>query len=201
MAHLRGLSRAEARAERDALLETWQLTAIRRSYSARLSGGQARLLQLAAAMAGSPPVLILDEPTANLDPQRRALVWDVLRRTNEDRGTTVIFITHDVIEAEKVVQRVGIMRAGALVALGRPGDLKQQVDRKLRLEISFTPAHPPRLPDGLTYTQRHPGHWLVLLDWDEAPAALSYLRRDHVDDFRLYSATLEDLYLHYVTGS
>jgi len=201
MAHLRGLSRGEARAERDALLETWQLTAIRHVYSARLSGGQARLLQLAAAMAGSPPVLILDEPTANLDPRRRALVWDTLRRVNSDRGTTIIFITHDAIEAEKAIQRVGIMRAGALVALGRPADLKRQVDQQLRLELSFAPATPPRLPDGLTRMERAPGHWLILLDWEQVPAVLAQVRRDQVDDFRLYSATLEDLYLHYVTRS
>jgi ABC-2 type transport system ATP-binding protein len=58
-------------------------------------------------------VLILDEPTSDLDPLRRRLVWDTLRRLNHEQGTTIVFITHDSIEAEKTIERVGIMRAMA----------------------------------------------------------------------------------------
>jgi ABC-2 type transport system ATP-binding protein len=65
-AHLRGMSRADARKERDMLLELWQIQALRNKYNSRLSGGQMRLLQIAVAVAGSPPVIILDEPTNNL---------------------------------------------------------------------------------------------------------------------------------------
>jgi len=130
-AHLRGLSRAEARQERDTLLELWRIEDLRHEYSTRLSGGQRRLLRLAVAMAGSPPVLILDEPTNDLDPQRRRLVWDVLRHLNSEHGTTIIFITHDAIEAEKIIQRVGIMCDGELVVVGRPSELKRSVDQKV----------------------------------------------------------------------
>jgi ABC-type multidrug transport system ATPase subunit len=194
---LRGLSRADARRERDALLEIWHIQALRDVYSPRLSGGQKRLLQLAVAMAGACPVLILDEPTNDLDPQRRKLVWDVLRRLNGERGTTIIFITHDAIEAEKVIQRVGIMRDAALVAVGRPSDLKQSIDQKLRLELFFTPEAPPLLPPGLYCRSLEPGRWLVLLERDQVQETLNTLNLGELDDFRLYSATLEDLYLHY----
>lgn len=137
-AHLRGMSRVAARRERETLLELWQIQDLRAKYSSRLSGGQRRMLRLAVAMAGSAPVLVLDEPTNDLDPQRRKLVWDVLRQYNHTHGTTIIFITHDAIEAEKVIQRVGIMREGELVAVGRPGELKRQVDQKLRLEYLWS---------------------------------------------------------------
>ena len=60
----------------------------------------------------------------------------------KERGATIIFITHDAIEAEKVIQRVGIMREGELDAVGRPSDLKKQVDQKLRLEMFFPPDRP-----------------------------------------------------------
>jgi ABC-2 type transport system ATP-binding protein len=141
-AHLRGMSRTEARQERDRLLDLWQIEELRNQDNSRLSGGQRRLLRLAVAMAGSLPVLILDEPTNDLDPLRRRLVWDVLRQINRERGTTIIFITHDAIEAEKVIERVGIMRDGGLVALGRPSDLKRAIDRKLRLELFCAPDAP-----------------------------------------------------------
>ncbi len=199
-AHLRGLSRSDARRERDRLIDLWQLGDLRRRVPAKLSGGQKRLLQLAAVMAGSPPILILDEPTNHLDPQRRQQVWQILRRLNREQGTTIIFITHDAIEAEKIIQRVGIMRDGELVALGKPGDLKRQVDKKLRLELFFPPDAPPILPDDLVQHELDAGRWLVYLEKAEATAVLNTLDLDRLDDFRLHSATLEDLYLHYTNG-
>ncbi|MBD1842714.1 ABC transporter ATP-binding protein [Cyanobacteria bacterium FACHB-63] len=198
-AHLRGMSRREARHERDRLLHQWKITDWRDQPAARLSGGQLRLLRLAVAMAGSPPVLILDEPTNDLDPQRRKLVWDNLRQLNQEQGTTIILVTHDAIEAEKAIQRVGILRNGKFVAIGRPSDLKQQVDRMLRLELFFDPNNPPVLPTGLHYEQRAPGHWRIFLKWQQVEQTLNLLDPAQIDDFRLYSATLEDLYLHYAT--
>ena len=205
-AHLRGLSRSAARAERDRLLALWDLQDIRHKPPDKLSGGQKRLLQLAVALAGSPPVLILDEPTNDLAPQRRKRVWDVLRALNRERGVTVIFITHDAIEAEKIIQRVGIMRAGELVALGRPSDLKKRIDRQLRLELFFPPESPPALPDDLVPHQLDAGRWLVYVDRsrfdkDRAGEVLNLLDLERIDDFSLHSATLEDLYLYYAGDS
>lgn len=196
-AHLRGMSRKEARQERDRLLMLWELESLRDHYTPRLSGGQRRLLRLAVSMAGSPPVLILDEPTNDLDPQHRKMVWDTLRQMNQESAVTVIFITHDVIEAEKIIQRVAIMRDGRLVALGRPGQLKQQLDSKLRLELFFDPQRAPVLPPDCDYHAIEPGRWLVLLDSEQVGAVMTSLDLTCLDDFRLYSATLEDLYLHY----
>lgn len=196
-AHLRGLSRRDAQQERERLLALWQIDHLRNQPSPRLSGGQSRLLRLAVAMAGRPPVLILDEPTNDLDPQRRKLVWQILRELNQQWGTTIIFITHDALEAEKVIQRVGIMLNGRLVANDQPQALKKQVDHKLRLELYFDPAAPPTLPASLTPLTLQPGHWLVLIDWDDTTAVLNQLNLTQLDDFRLYSATLEDLYLYY----
>jgi ABC-type multidrug transport system ATPase subunit len=196
-AHLRGMSRAQARSERDALLELWQIQGLRDKPGSRLSGGEKRLLQLAIAMAGAPPILILDEPTNELSPQRRKQVWDVLRSRNQAQRVTIIFITHDAIEAEKIIQRVGILRQGELVALGRPGELKRQVDRKLRLELFFNPERPPDLPSDLSPHVMDAGRWLVYIERDQVDSVFHSLDFAPIDDFRLYSATLEDLYLHY----
>ena len=196
-AHLRGLSRRQARKECDELLELWGLRPLRNKPNIRLSGGQKRLLQLAVALAGKPPVLLLDEPTNDLDPQRRKQVWEVLRSLNRTHGVTIIFITHDALEAEKIIQRVGIMRLGRLVALGKPSELKASVDQKLRLELFFSPEAPPCLPAGLDPIPVDPGRWLVYLDRSMAGQVLNQLDLERLDDFRLYSATLEDLYLHY----
>lgn len=200
-AHLRGLSRPDARRERDRLLEIWQIQDLASHNSIKLSGGQKRLLRLAVATAGSPPVLLLDEPTNDLDPQRRKHVWDTLRSIQRNQGTTIIFITHDAIEAEKIIQRVGILKNGKLVALGKPGELKAQIDEKLRLELFFAPENPPHLPHGLAYHPIDSNRWLVYLERRDVMDVLNCLDMDHIDDFRIYSATLEDLYLHYANHS
>lgn len=196
-ARLRGLTRIDAQRERQVLLDSWEIGSLRDQINTRLSGGQRRLLRLAVAMTGRPPVLILDEPTSDLDPQRRNLVWDRLREINAQSGVTVIFITHDAIEAEKVIQRVGIMKQGRLVAVGTPAALKHSIDQKLRLELTFPPDKQPTLPEGLVFHQVHPGRWLVYLERVEAVSVLEKIDLGGVDDFRLFTATLEDLYLHY----
>ncbi len=196
-AHLRGLTRTEAKAERNRLIELWQLGPIRDSLSSRLSGGERRLLQLSIAMAGHPPVLMLDEPTNELSPHRRRQVWEVLGALNRERGTTVIFITHDAVEAEKIIRRVGIMVAGRLVALGEPRELKRQLDQQLRLEISCPPDKPPTLPAEFAPQQLDAIRWLMYVPRNRLERVLSSLDENQIDDFRLHSPTLEDLYLHH----
>lgn len=196
--HLRGLSRRDAQQDCERLLETWQIGALRNKYSSRLSGGQRRLLRLVVAMTGRPPVLILDEPTNDLDPQRRRMVWENLRQLNQTAGTTIIFITHDALEAEKIIERVGIMRAGKMVVVGHPHKLKQQVAQQLRLELLFPPEQPPHLPANLHHQEEQPGRWLTWLDRSAVGTVLNNLDLGALDDFRLTSATLEDLYVHYV---
>ena len=149
-AHLRGLSRAGANRERDALLDLLQMRELRSKIIPKLSGGEKRLLQIAIALAGNPPVLILDEPTNNLDPQRRKLVWETLRRLNRENGTTVIFITHDAIEAEKVIQRVGICAKGNWLRWASRANSRRSWIKSCGWNCSFRPMHrracPPPCP-------------------------------------------------------
>jgi ABC-type multidrug transport system ATPase subunit len=195
-AHLRGLSRQDAWAERDRLIEHWDLGPSRNRVAARLSGGQKRLLLLATTMAALPPVLILDEPTNDLDPQHRVLVWDSLRAINAEHGTTIILVTHNVVEAERVIERVGIMRAGQLIAVGRPAALKAGLNQQLRVEVTFEPDCPPALPDGITPRLLASGRWQLLIDRATASQYLDTLAHNPaVGDFHLSTATLEDLYL------
>jgi ABC-2 type transport system ATP-binding protein len=197
-AHLRGYSRADARQERDRLLDMLGLGEMRDRVIPRLSGGQKRLLMLATALAARPSIVILDEPTNELAPQNRVLVWDVLRGINAEHGTTIILVTHNVLEAETVIQRVGIMKAGKLIALGRPAALKEELNQRLRLEITFDPDSPPLLPQTAQPTILSPGRWLLHLMPAEAHEYLSCLQQSGQHDFRLSTATLEDLYLSLV---
>ncbi len=197
-AHLREMNRRDATAEQKRLLQLWQMEHFCDKYSSRLSGGQRRLLRLAVATAGSPKVLVLDEPTNDLDPQKRKLVWDILRRINHQYGTTIIFITHDAIEAEKIIERVGILHQGELIAIGTPNELKQNLSNKLRLEITFEPSQDPEIPLDITIHQLTPTRWHIYLEQHQLADMMLFLDMDHLNNMNLRSATLEDIYFHYV---
>jgi ABC-2 type transport system ATP-binding protein len=88
----------------------------------QLSGGERRRLDLAVALCGEPRLLLLDEPTSGLDPQARAHTWTVLR-DRARRGTTVLFTTHYLEEAEALAGRVAIMNAGTVAVVGAVADV------------------------------------------------------------------------------
>jgi ABC-2 type transport system ATP-binding protein len=99
----------------------------------RLSGGQAQRLSLACALVGRPRVVFLDEPTAGMDPHARATTWNLVRELRT-RGVTVLLTTHAMDEAETLCDRVAIITAGRLAAIGSPADLTRSRSGD---EISF----------------------------------------------------------------
>jgi ABC-2 type transport system ATP-binding protein len=106
----------------DAMLDLVGLRATVGTPVRRLSGGQAQRLSLACALVGRPRVVFLDEPTAGMDPHARTTTWELVRSLRE-RGVTVLLTTHAMDEAETLCDRVAIINAGRLAALGSPSDL------------------------------------------------------------------------------
>ena len=101
------------------LVEEWQLGDILRRPFAALSGGERQRLFVALALVGRPELVFLDELTQNLDPMARRHTWDVVRHVR-DAGTTVVLVTHDVEEAERLCDRIVVMDHGRVVADGTP---------------------------------------------------------------------------------
>ncbi len=87
-----------------------------------LSGGQQQRLSIALALVGRPRVAILDELSTGLDPRARREVWSLVRDLR-DRGTTVLLVTHGMEEAEELCDRVAIIDAGSVRAIGTPAEL------------------------------------------------------------------------------
>jgi tungstate transport system ATP-binding protein len=110
--HLRGLS-VEGRVA--AALAEVGLEGLARSPAGRLSGGEVQRAALARALVLEPTVLLLDEPTANLDPNNVALIEAILRKQNEARGTTLVLVTHNVFQARRLAGRVALLLSGRLV--------------------------------------------------------------------------------------
>jgi tungstate transport system ATP-binding protein len=80
-----------------------------------LSGGEAQRVALARAMVLKPEVLLLDEPTANLDPYNVGLIEEIVCTLNHDQGTTLVLVTHNVFQARRLAQRVALMLDGRLI--------------------------------------------------------------------------------------
>lgn len=99
-----------------------------------LSGGQRRRLDLALGLAGAPELLFLDEPTTGFDPAARHHAWDLVDNLRA-LGTTILLTTHYLEEAQRLADRVAVMRAGRLVAIGAPEDLR--AGSKLPTVITF----------------------------------------------------------------
>jgi tungstate transport system ATP-binding protein len=112
---LRLRGRRDDAGEVRAALEKVGLTALERQPARTLSGGEAQRVALARAMVIRPDVLLLDEPTANLDPYNVGVIEEAVRRLNQEQGTTVILVTHNVFQARRLAHRVALILDGKIV--------------------------------------------------------------------------------------
>ena len=99
----------------DALLAAMHLTDKANAYARTLSGGMKRRLLVAKAMVHSPPILVLDEPTAGVDIELRRELWNYVRELNR-KGVTVVLTTHYLEEAEQLCDRIAIIHRGKVIA-------------------------------------------------------------------------------------
>ena len=205
--HMRGLSRPAAQQEARRLVEEWGLEDVRKKAVRHLSGGQHRLVSLAATLTGNLPVLILDEPTNELDPAFRKQVWEQIVQVNQKRGTTIILVTHNVQEAERVIQRVAVMSQARIVGLGRVSELKAQMEQEVSLELFLRPdvaaAAEMALEDMPGARRLQPYQWSVSVERTGGEEAihriLSLVKLERLEDFRVHTASLEDVYMR-LTG-
>jgi ABC-2 type transport system ATP-binding protein len=106
---------AQSDRQSDALLAAMHLTDKANAYSRTLSGGMKRRLLVAKAMVHSPPILVLDEPTAGVDVELRRQLWDYVRQLHA-KGVTIVLTTHYLEEAEELCDRIAIIHHGRVIA-------------------------------------------------------------------------------------
>jgi ABC-2 type transport system ATP-binding protein len=104
-----------------------------------LSRGMQQKVALARALLTAPVVLLLDEPTTGLDPRSKLEVQDFVREIRETHDATILLCTHDLVEAETLAERVGILDRGELLVLEAPAELKQRYGAET-LEQAFFSA-------------------------------------------------------------
>ncbi len=171
---LKGLSKSEARTQTDELLTNLELEPQAKKQVGELSGGQRRRILIGLAMLGKPPLLILDEPTTGLDPQSRRTVWKLLKRAIND-GTTVIFSTHYLEEAEQLSHRIAFIKGGKIVADGSLQELRARFPRHYRVN----------------FFERETPQSVFFETFDEAQ---DFISRSNIDEYQIATSSLEDVY-------
>lgn len=162
----------------------------------RLSGGEKQRLSLALALAGTPELVFLDEPTAGMDPAARKVTWDLVRSLQAD-GVTIVLTTHYLDEAEQLADRVGIVSRGRLITQGDPVDL---MHTGTRATFSAPPGLPTGDVAGVAISEPQPGRYLVEAD-EITPAIIAdvtaWLREQNalIRELRVGAAGLEEVFL------
>jgi ABC-2 type transport system ATP-binding protein len=180
-----GVPKAERRTEE--ILRAVGLWDKRDAYARTLSGGMRRRLLVAKAMVHSPPVIVLDEPTAGVDVDLRRQLWEYVRSLHA-RGVTIVLTTHYLEEAQELCDTIAIIHHGQVIACEPTPNLIGRLDRKT---LVVTPQAPISLPfpgfEDLTFAMRPSGAF-----------ALTYRTSEHsveelLDRVRAAGVAIKDL--------
>lgn len=124
-----------------ATLELMRLSDFKHKNALSLSGGEAQRVAIAQALVTEPELLLLDEPTANLDPRNVSIVEEAISYVNKERGTTVIMTTHNILQAENLAHRIAFLNEGKIGAIGTFQEFLSKplkpVESLIRLENVF----------------------------------------------------------------
>lgn len=200
---IRGGDRGAVQERADYLIDALQLEEWRSTLGARLSGGVRRLTGFAMATVWPGRLVILDEPTNDVDPLRRRLLWEQVRRLGTE-GAAVMLVTHNVLEAEKSVDRLAVITDGRVVATGTPSSLKAEDRGRLRLQLMIEPGRPnPQLPDFVLGHSRVGNNLVTVIDEQRATDGIGWaqeaMRAGSIEEYALAATTLEDVYIR-LTG-
>ncbi|HSH35539.1 ABC transporter ATP-binding protein [Schnuerera sp.] len=201
----RGLSKEESLRQTELLIDIFNLTESRNKLMSKLSGGQKKLVGIMSSLIALRPILILDEPTNDLDPENRKKVWDILNYANEKFNTTIILVTHNVLEADQIVNKVAIIDEGKIIGMGSPAELKSKLGDQVRLEIYLKEQYNSynfnfsEIGGIVESYEIKPGVWRFLtkkgLVHHIFTHVVSKISLDQIEDFRIITCTLEDVYL------
>jgi ABC-2 type transport system ATP-binding protein len=196
---LRGGRADLVRARAHELIETFELGDWSRKGGEALSGGVRRLVAFCMAAVVPGQITILDEPTNDVDPLRRRLLWQQVRLL-ADRGSAVLLVTHNVLEAERSVDRLAIIDRGKVIGSGTPGSMKNGDGDYLRLELLLEPGNTlPSLPEFLSHAvnggRRLIGRVLAA-DVTRATQWANQMKiAQLIEEYSIGPATLEDAYI------
>jgi len=168
------------------------------AYARALSGGMRRRLLLGKALVHSPNILVLDEPTAGVDIELRQMLWNNVRKLNDD-GMTIILTTHYLEEAQEMCDEIAIMDNGQVRAQDSTENMLSRLDAKTMIVMPGSPVATLALPESVSLDHRRDGSIAMTYSRSvvNADQILDALRQAGVtiQDIRTEEADLEDVFL------
>ncbi|WP_350342989.1 ABC transporter ATP-binding protein [Proteinivorax tanatarense] len=202
---LKGLTNEATKVEVKTLMDEFDLNRIDKRPLNKLSGGENRLVAFCIALIANPEILILDEPTDGLDPEVRKIVWNKIMTLNREKNTTIVLVTHNVVEAERVLQRVGLINNGSIRAIGTVGELKDKISNQIKLDLKFNAMEKTNLinlfKDSSIYkvVPLDESHFIIYCDKEYIQSAIKILIEniglEKFNDFNISTPNLEDVYI------
>lgn len=141
---LYGLSKDIRRTNTKILLNLIGIYNSRKVIARNLSGGMKKRLDIACALIHDPKILILDEPTADLDPVLRKQMWTIIKKINQ-KGTTILMASHFLDEVENFCDRIAVIRRGEMIHVGTPDQLKENISNSEEIVLQTYPGNYPYL--------------------------------------------------------
>ena len=200
------LSADALRTNTNTLLHFMELEESQDVLSSNLSGGMQRRLDIACALIHDPKILILDEPTADLDPVLRIQIWKLIKQINK-KGTTIILASHHLTEIETLCNRIAILKGGKVLAMGTPAEIKEHFAKHEEIHIESFPGH---YDDLITFKDKevtesiikieNTGTKLVIYTTAPAKVLMELLKKleqnkENLIDLHVAKPTLDDIFI------
>ena len=150
---LAGVPKSEAKAKALELLKVVDLEDRAHSYPSQLSGGQKQRVAIARALASDPEVILCDEATSALDPKTTRSILKLLRKINEERGITLVVITHEMGVIKQLCNRVAVIENGEIVERGDVQDIFARPKTRAARKLFFPDDEDRETPEGRTATR------------------------------------------------
>ncbi len=195
---IRGGERTAVRARAEHLLDALDLGPWADTPAEKVSGGIARLTAFAMTVVVPGRLVVLDEPTNDVDPVRRRLLWQQIRGL-ADEGRGVLLVTHNVREAERVVDRLAVLDRGVVLADDTPAGLTAHLQGTLTVEVDLSPGAAPAWHPAVRAVSGTRGRETGTVRAEDAAEVVRWAQDEvaagRLERYALTPASLEDVYV------
>lgn len=198
----RGLSKKQAIDQAREYLEYFEMQSLENRLLEYLSGGETRIVAFIAAIVGFKPLIVLDEPTNDVDPEKRIKLWQLVKSLKTERHISFLLVTHNIHEAADVVDQVAIMNNGEIIKKGIPNELADSldIDSKIDFTVPYDYCIPQKILDDLHIIRLDNENYRVYAEKEKIYRVLNYLYSNSIGEsissIKIIPPSLEDIYLN-----
>ncbi len=200
---LYNLSKDALKTNIETLLNLMELKSYEHMKAKNLSGGMERRLDIACSLIHDPAVLILDEPTADLDPLLRDHIWTLIKKVNK-KGTTIILASHHLAEIENLCSRIAILKDKKVIDVASPDAIKNKYSKIQEIHLESYPGNYDKIIEKLTakHIKKHETKGTRLTLFTEKPQKVFHelfnvldKRKEQIIDIKVGKPSLDDIFI------